>query len=360
MNRHLRIATVLLVGLVTCLLSATAILAAEPAKGDAGATPAPAAQHRVYSHLLEPREHPDYDRRAVKPPTWETFGNRTQFIALRGFTVKDPDKTIVDFEKELELYTRTHELGDVVWPFYSIMFAKNLGELADAIKRRNLYLFDIWGYVPGSGPGGDWQQFKAQPETFAMLESKLGERWLGMDNGEQDGRYIGGYANQMVPGSVDRLEQYFNFQRHFERLGDDLGQKLSTLVSLNFGHYFLKEGTYTMIGAETAQALPNSQVYYAFIRGAGKQYGVPWFGNASVWNRWGWKAYGSSGPDFGPTKGTSVSLLKRLLYCHILYNAVAVGFESGCPRRDRHCRYRDGVETTIRSGNRGGERRACA
>ncbi len=28
--------------------------------------------HRVSSHLLNPREHPDYDRRAVKPPTWET------------------------------------------------------------------------------------------------------------------------------------------------------------------------------------------------------------------------------------------------------------------------------------------------
>ena len=39
--------------------------------------------HRVYSHLLDPREHPDYDRRAVKPPTWETFKHRTQFTTLR-------------------------------------------------------------------------------------------------------------------------------------------------------------------------------------------------------------------------------------------------------------------------------------
>jgi hypothetical protein len=57
----------------------------------------------------------------------------------------------------------------------------------------------------------------------------------------------------------------------------------------------LKEGARTLIGAETAQALPNNQVYYAFIRGAGKQYGVPWFGNASIFNRWGFKTYGSSG-----------------------------------------------------------------
>ena len=288
-------------------------------------------QRRVYSHLLEPREHPDYDRRAVKPPTWETFKNRTQFTCLRGFGMKDGQ--LVGFAEELEKFTRTHELGDVIWPSYEVLFAKNLGDLADEIKRRDLYLFDIWGYVPGSGPGGYWQQFTPPAGALATLESKLGERWLGTDIGEQDGRYIGGYANQMTPASASRFEQYLNFQRHFERMGDDLGHKHATLVSLNFGHYFLKEGTYTLIGAETAQALPNNQVYYAFIRGAGKQYGVPWFGNASLFNRWGYKTYGSAGGSGGdthsPTNGTSLSLMKRLLYSHILYNCVAVGFENG-------------------------------
>ncbi|MGQ9608665.1 MAG: hypothetical protein ACUVWN_05155 [bacterium] len=69
-----------------------------------------------------------------------------------------------------------------------------------------------------------------------MLESKLAERWLGMDVGEQDGRYVGGYANQMYPSSASRFEQYLNFQRHFQRICDQLGNKMSALVSLNFGH----------------------------------------------------------------------------------------------------------------------------
>jgi len=291
----------------------------------------PGAVRRVYSHLLEPSEHPDYERRAVKPPTWATFKNRTQFTCLRGFGVKD--ERLVGFADELEKFTRTHELGDVIWPSYEVLFAKNLGDFADEVKRRDLYLFDIWGYVPGSGPGGYWQQFTPPAGALATLESKLGERWLGTDIGEQDGRYIGGYADQMTPASAGRFEQYLNFQRHFERMGDDLGHKHSTLVSLNFGHYFLKEGTFTLIGAETAQALPNNQVYYAFIRGAGKQYGVPWFGNASLFNRWGYKTYGSAGGSgsdtHSPTNGTSLSLMKRLLYSHILYNSVAVGFENG-------------------------------
>lgn len=297
----------------------------------------PPARIVVYPQLADPREHPDDDRRPVRPPDWSTFKQRTQFTTLRGFNVQDD--RIVGYAEELEKFTRTHALGDVIWPSYPILFAKNLGDLADEIARRGLYLFDVWGYVPGSGPGGYWQQFRPPREAFTVLETKLGERWLGTDIGEQDGRYIGGYANQMTPASVDRFGQYLNFQRHFERMGDDLGHRHATLVSLNFGHYLLREGTYTLIGAETAQGLPNSQVYYAFIRGAGKQYGVLWFGNASIYNRWGYKTYDGKGTNdgyaFGPTKGSSLSLLKRLLYSHILYNCAAVGFENMWFQGDR-------------------------
>jgi hypothetical protein len=297
------------------------------------------AQHppKIYSHLMNPREHPDDTRRHVRPPDWNSFGNRTQFIALRGFEVKDD--ALVNYAAEIEKYTRTYELGNVIWPAYPILFARNLGDLADEINRRKLFLFDIWGYVPGSGPGGYWQQFKPPAGVLPMLEAKLGGRWLGMDVGEQDGRYVGGYAKFLSPRDAPRREQYLNFQHYFEHMTDELGSRTAALVSLNFGHYFLKEGLYTMLGAEAAQALPNSQVYYAFIRGAGKQYGVPWFGNASVFNRWGFKNYGTpgtaEGSPYGPTKGTSLNLMKRLLYSHILYNSMAVGFESGWIEKDQ-------------------------
>ena len=83
-------------------------------------------------------------------------------------------------------------------------------------------------------------------------------------------------------------------------MGDELGNRMSALISLSFGHYFAKEGNHTLLGAEAAQALPNSQIYYAFIRGAGKQFGVPWFGNASVFNRaWAYKRYDGEGESDG-------------------------------------------------------------
>ena len=316
---------------------AAALVASRPAlpgmAAVAGVTTAspnePPGTRRVYAHLLVPREHPDYTRRHVQPPSWDTFGGRTHLATLRDFEIQNAQ--IVGYVEKIEKYVHQNELGDVLWVSYPILMANNLGDLVREIKRQNLFLFDLWGYVPGSA-GDYWQQFHPPAEAFRLFESELGERWLGMDNGEQDGRYIGGYASEFYPSSGTRLEQYFNFQRHFEELTDELGSKMATLVSLNFGHYFLKEGLYTLIGAETAQALPNGQVYYAFIRGAGKQYGVPWFGNASVWNRWGWKEYGAAPEDdhtAGPTHGTSLSLLKRLLYSHLLYNSVIVGFEGG-------------------------------
>ncbi|MGM0879924.1 MAG: hypothetical protein ACQEXQ_02655 [Bacillota bacterium] len=290
---------------------------------------------KVYSHLLNPKEYLHYERHPVQPPSWETFDNRTQFVALRGFRMKEG--MIVDYQKTLDKYINTNGLCDVIWPSYPFLFAENVKEVVDELRKRDIFLFDIWGYVPGSGEGGYWKQFKPDKDVLELFEEELGERWLGMDVGEQDGRYVLAYVSQMIRPSASRAEQYLNFRRHIQKICDQLGNKMVTLLAITLGHYELKEGGYTLIGAETAQMHPNGQVFYAYLRGAGKQYGVPWFGNASVYNRWGYKTYGmrditaneEAYDDHGPTKGASLSLLKRLLYSHILYNCVLVGFESG-------------------------------
>lgn len=274
----------------------------------------------IYNYPMDPRQHPDDSRRYVKPPDSSVFGNQIQFTSLR--ELGD------DYNKQLEDYTIKYGLGNIIWPFYPFIYRNDLPEIVQNIKRRGLYLFDIYGYVPGSGPGGVWQAFNIPRQTLNLFSKELGNHWLGMDNGEQDGRYIGGFADQMIPPGSNREQQYLNFQSHFQGLTDRLGSKMTTLVSLNYGHYYLKEGIYSLIGAETGQALPNGQLYYSFIRGAGKQYGIPWFGNASGYNRWGWKNYsGITEYNGGETEGASLSLLKRLMYSHILYDCVAVGFD---------------------------------
>ena len=283
-------------------------------------------KHFVYNYLINPREYPDDGRRHVKPPAWDLFGNKTHFTALRD--IKMADGKLINFTRDFELYTKTYDLGDVIWPNSRFLSATNIPDMVREMKLRNLYLFDIWGYVPGSGPG-DWHQFELSKETSRLFESELGDRWLGMDMGEQDGRYVLAYAQTMYPASAGRFQQYLNFHKHMEKITNDSDNKMATLVAITYGHYLLKEGLYTLIGAEAAQMHPNGQVFYSFNRGAGKQYGVPWFGNASVYNRWGWKSYEDSGKTNGPTKGTSLALMKRLMYSHILYNSMLAGFESG-------------------------------
>ena len=162
---------------------------------------------RTYPYPVHPREYSDDARRWVKPPDRQVFEGRTQFIALRSLDG--------DYKKSLDLYTKKEQLGKVVWPHYLMLYRNDLEEVAKEIKQRGLYLFDIWGYVPGSGPGGVWQAFQVPAKSLEIFQSVLGERWLGMDNGEQDGRYIGGYSGQMLSCS-SREEQYLNFQNHFQ------------------------------------------------------------------------------------------------------------------------------------------------
>ncbi len=306
-----------------------------------------------YPYLLNPAAYPFYQYRAFAAPDWATFDNLPQFTTLRAFPERDG--RLVNWREEIEMYVERFKLGRVLWPVIQTLYAENFPELVAEVKRRGLYLFDFWGYVPGSPMEGMWSQITPPPGMVAYLESRLGDHFLGIDVGEQDGRYIGGYATQQCPSPDDRGAQYLNFHRHFQRMGDDLGNHLTALVSLCFGHYLLKEGNCALLGAETAQALPNSQLYYAFIRGAGKQYGAHWFGNASVWNRWGYKTYQSEGQSdgcvFGPEHGTSLSLLKRLLYTHYLYNCVAIGFESGWIVSENIEQRIAGA--TLRSGGRG-------
>lgn len=291
----------------------TALFACVALAGAAYAGPA------IYPHYMDPRRHPDETRRAVKPPDRAQFGNRMQFTSIRHL----PDNAA--WRDALDTYVVSNRLGNLVWPNLKVLGNGNLPEIVAEIKRRGLWLFDVWGYLPNGKAQGVDGLWRMPPGVCEMLERELGDRWLGMDNGEQDGRWSG--SPRPAPG---RFAHLLRFQRYFEHMDKTLGNKMAALVSLNYGHYFLRANCYTMLGAETAQALPNGQVYYAFIRGAGKQYGVPWFGNVSVFNRWGWKCYPEKetpGADSGPEKGASLALLKKLLYTQLFYNGLACGFE---------------------------------
>lgn len=288
---------------------------------------------QIYAHPVKPENYPDYKERHAKAVTREALNHEIQFTSLRVFSTDNTTKMLTDFKSEIDLYTKTFRLGNVLWPVYKTLFAENFEELADEVQKRGLYMFDFWGYVPGSQPQEDviWGEYEVPQKAHEALK-RLDGHFLGFDNGEQDGRYIGTYARVASPVANSRKVQYRSFQAHFEKLGNAMKNHMVTLSSLPFLHYFAKEGNTIMLGAETAQALPNSSMWFSFIRGAAKQYGLLMFGNASIWNRWGYKCYESSGKDgyeWGEDCGTSLSLLRRLIYSHYVYGCEILGFENG-------------------------------
>ena len=309
----------------------------------------------IYPYLNDPSTHPDYERYAVKHPTYRTFGDGPKFMTLRSFQIHD---LVVDYKSDIDLYllNPATSLGSIIQPTYALLFAKNFKEVVDYITEKGLYLGGIRGFVPGSGPGigqeyikYHTQQFYPPNNSLNYLEMKLRDKWLGMSAGEQDGRYFGFYGGEMLPTNVDKFYQYLNFRMHFKGIEDILGPKMFGLNSLTLPHYYMKTGLYVLNGAETAQSLPNAQVFYSFVRGAGKQYGSLWFGKVSIFNKFGFKNYTnstgnsdrkidgsnnvynytcSSQLQCGPTCGTSLNLMKRLMYAHIMYNSACVGFEN--------------------------------
>jgi hypothetical protein len=311
---------------------------------DEAMTEANAALPQVWVRPVNPEEYPGFAARRARPITRADLGDRFHTVGLRGFEFDRPPAPppesfrIVRLKETLDLWTRSYDFGDIVWPMWPCFYAENWRELVDELAARELYLFDIWAYCPsGLLEKYEWSEYQASDELHAALLEKLGPRFLGYDNGEQDGRYIGNYAKQVCPAPMTRRQGYEAFKQYFDQLGNDLQNYLVALNSLTYPHAFASWDNHRMIGTESAQALPSVPMWYAFVRGAGKQYGLLWFGNASVWNRWGAKsladpdAEDTDAPGFltGPTAGTSLSLLKRMWYVLVMYGSVLMGFEAG-------------------------------
>ena len=308
---------------------------------------------RIYAHYHRPEAYPEYEKRPLKVTTRKVLDDKIQFMSLRGLP-QDENRHLRLINEALDLYTKRYDLGKVFWMNCDTLKAENLDEFVDAVIAHDGYVFDIWGFVPGSySPTEAWGEYSVSDEVYHQLRERLGDRFIGFDNGEQDGRYIGGYTRTQNPAVQDSAFQLRRFYDHFNTMAGQLRHDTTALCSLNYGHFFARENDCLMLGAETAQALPNANLWYAYLRGAGKQYGLLWFGNASVFNRGSWKTYDIQSPDdgkkdyqgyaYGPDRGTSLSLLRRLMYVEYLYNSDMLGFESGLiSTRDRMATVRAG------------------
>ncbi len=324
-------------GYATALATARTALAAWLKTGATKPTALASPGYRPWTKPVVPEEHPLYAATEPKPVTRATLGYGFHTTGARGIDAP----TLDDFH-------RYYDFGDVCWPHIGLCplrsrypdAAAYQAALADmerklnAVRDRGLYLFDIWGYVPDNAE----YPWKAGPEHRAVLQRVFGDRFLGFDNGEQDGRYIGSYADRGT--FTDRQGGWRDFVAWDQRVCADNADYMNATGSLNYSHYYGERGA-RMLGLETAQGLPSDTLMFAFLRGAGKQYGRLTYQATSVWNRFGWQVFGrrhtegGNGYGSGPNKGCSLSLHKRLFLTGYLAGHSICGTETSQFTGDR-------------------------
>ena len=300
---------------------------------------------QLYPHINDPFANPWQQRAWTKPPSsWSS--SLPHFSGYRGSLNGS----------QLDQYNSTG-LGDVVWSTWRVLDPGSLDQLRLQLKevaRRGLWLFDLAGYIPGTPDDchvnstdplavSSLCEYHIPQPVQDILNETLGERIAGMDNGEQDGRYLD-FAPMQYRGRgggerarrSELRQGFLYFMKYFDRMADDLGNRLTSLSSLWNPHYFARTGFYTALGAETAQALPNAQITYSMIRGAAKQYGTWIWSCVSIFNRFGAKHCALRNTTAGEecvcsTAGTSLSLMRRLMYQQLLSGVKVFAFESlGC------------------------------
>ena len=306
--------------------------AQEARAGLLGALPAPG----LYERLVEPSEYPAYRQRGFLVPTWKTFNDRPQLVGGRytGLTVPIPAASLVGIPTAgADVSGREWLVGRVYQPNIGITrtpepdFSNGLQHLREV----GMYLFNVGGYGPGSKFISGYGQLKVTDAQRKTLEEILGDCWLGFDLGEQDGRYHNSFESRQLPAPRDRVAAHRLFRDWCDRVIDDQGGKLSMLTVLWGWHYPTQDGAMTLIGAESESkcGITSPQVQYAFLRGAGKQYGVLWFGNVALFSAFGVKGWrleddGSITTEGG---GSSLNLMRRLFLSQWLWNSCILSFE---------------------------------
>ncbi|MBC7286439.1 MAG: hypothetical protein H5T86_00040 [Armatimonadetes bacterium] len=273
------------------------------------------------------------DRAPVDPARWSQHPDPVTWEDLGGGFVAGAQCGID--QQSLATYFDHYDFGRVIKPHLGYFLGDDWRENLKQVAEKGLIVTSVWGYVPDTPWNGSFGEAKLPPEQHEEIMRLLGRRFLGYEMGEQDGRYIGSYAPRYTPATRAEAKQHF-YEWH-QRIIDRFFGRMVALASLNFQHDYARLGL-RMMGIEASQALPSDTMQWAFIRGACKQYGLLGWNCISIFNRWGYKSYTSTGADHGPDKGPSLSLLRRLWYVTYMYGSAINMFESAyfLPEKDEH------------------------
>ncbi|KXB06785.1 hypothetical protein AKJ51_02855 [candidate division MSBL1 archaeon SCGC-AAA382A20] len=304
----------------------------------------------VYNKAIFPALSEEFKTRHTKPITVKELGGNYLTAGLRNFPFKngkvDIEKLRDEFEKwhnpRLKVGESTrddtkHNFGNALWLNINFLRALNWKKAIEEVKKRNLYIVDCWGILPGckEGPKGG-PSWDIPEDVHRFLNNDLEEHFLGWDNGENDGRWFWQAMRNWVP-PVNRKKAYQHFVNWFRPFLSDIKNYAIALCGLTFPHYFAQMEGHRMIGAEFLQALPSVPMWSAWVRGAARQYQMLWMAGISVFNMFGYKSFekdqfkgdsagkeeqigiGNPHCQTGPDRGPSLSLMKRVWLVLFMY-----------------------------------------
>ena len=285
-------------------------------------------KRRVHTKRVAPAEWSLAD----DPVTWEDLDGEFQPAMQGDMDLRSLKTYFEDYDFESRCYAVCCRDN---------VLCKDWRERWEDAARRNLIIFGVM--MPTPSP--KYNVIELLPiegftrERHLALQKIMGRRFLSYSVGEQDGALIGWMSGGSFTPSSRREAQKIFFDWHEKNYNIPRHRFMSSCGSINFSHQYGAMKCYRVLGLELAQALPSNIMMWAFLRGASKQYGILPSCCISIWNRWGVKNYISSGTftdkykgiEYGPDKGTSLSLMRRLYYASFLYGAAIVGFETDIP-----------------------------
>ena len=250
-----------------------------------------------------------------------------------------------------------YDFATAIRPFTAYMWVNRVqdGEqpgwrdIARKYAEKGLIINSIWGIRHGMEFSLGSGERVVPDDVQQFLLDTFGSRFLGWENGEQDGEYCGHY----VFGSYDwpkqspyrsRKEAYDDFVRFSRDTLDAMfHHHVVTVGSLGFSHYYA-EMNHRMIGLELGTGLQSSIMRCAFLRGASRQYDLLTHGHISMFianieqkpDFYSSKCFPQEGRgikiefQYGhPDGGIPTHLAKRLWFASYMYGFSLCGMEGG-------------------------------
>ena len=168
---------------------------------------------KIYACPVNPEKYPAFEKRINKVVTREALGNKIHFSGPRYFKQTADYKTLYDMEQTIRDYTEDYDVGDCFWLNNVTLLADNKGDMVRLLAEKGLYLYGFWGLggseIPYDSKVRDFGDAPLPDEFHRLMETVLGDHFLGYEMGEGDGWYIGSFISRQdsAKGNKTRLGQ---------------------------------------------------------------------------------------------------------------------------------------------------------